>query len=145
MGMIVRLLALFCLLVGCATPPTLPPSPADVAAKRFEAAPGKSVIYLVRAYPDYSGDGTAILLDGTMVGTSYPGTYFRWEITSGAHRIAGFAGDSGGIDLDVRPGALYFVQQTLRQFHVTSGSSFRLVDAAHGQALVTRTVLVSFP
>lgn len=141
--MIARVLILWAaLLAGCVTP--LPPTPQDLAAKRFEAAPGKAVIYLVRDNPDFSYDGTTLMLDDNMAGTTYPGTYFRWEVAPGMHRIAGFAGDAGAINLRVEPNALYFVQQSVsRAFHVAAQSSFRPVDPGYGRVAVMRSVLVA--
>ena len=62
---------------GCAQ---LPPSPADIQAKKFEALPDRAVIYIARNDPDFSRDGATLLLDDTTTVTTYPGTYYRWEV-----------------------------------------------------------------
>ena len=88
-------------LVACAP---LPPSPADLQAKRFEPLPDKGVIYLFRNHPDFSDEGTALTVDGSMQGTTYPGTYMRLELPPGVHLISGFAGDAGAIKVEAVPG-----------------------------------------
>ena len=93
---IVTLLALH----ACAP---LPPSPADLKAKRFEPVPDKGVIYLFRSEPDFIDDGAPVTVDGNLQGTTYPGTYLRLELAPGRHRISGFAGDAGWIDVAAAP------------------------------------------
>src|SRR5688500_9208521 len=102
-------------LAGCAQ---LPPSPQDIEAKRFEQVPGKSVIYLFRADPDFSREVATVVLDDRPMGSTYPGTYHRWVVDPGRHQIRGYAGDNGSITLDVAPDRMYFVQQSVtRMFH----------------------------
>ena len=86
------------LLAGCVQ---LPPSPQDIQAKKFESAtPDKSVIYIVRAPMDSREGGTISLDDNAQV-TTYAGTYYRWEVAPGPHRIAGYAGQ--GVRVCRRP------------------------------------------
>jgi hypothetical protein len=128
------------LVVGCAP---LPPSPADIEAKRFEPVPGKAVIYLVRDRPDFTDEPTTLMLDEYMMGTTYPGTYFRWVVEPGRRHIRGFAGDAGSITLDVAPDRMYFVQQRVtRFFHGFAQSLFSIVPEPHGRAAVLRATLV---
>jgi len=121
------------LLAGCGA--RLPPMPEDAVAKRFEAVPGKAVIYLARhrAEPTFIAPVT---LDEQMIGSTYSGTYMRIETTAGKHRLSGMAGDNGGITLDTEPGKLYFVQHSARGYRTFVSSSFRLVDASYGRSLV---------
>ena len=128
------LLALF--LAACAP---LPPSPQDIEAKRFEAVPGKAVIYLVRQMPDLASDPATIMLDDNMMGSTYPGTYFRWVVEPGRHQIRGYAGDNGSINVDVAPDRMYFIQQSVsRGFHGFAQSFFRPIPEPYGRAAVLR-------
>ena len=70
---------------------------------RFEHAPGKAVIYLVRDDPDISREVSTVMLDDNMMGSTYPGTYFRWVVDPGRHQIRGYAGDNGSFTLDAAP------------------------------------------
>jgi hypothetical protein len=127
------------LLAACAP---LPPSPQDIAAKRFEPVAGQSVIYLVRTYPDFTRDAATLWLDDRVMGSTYPGTYFRWVVPPGRHKIAGFAGDSGYIVLDTAPGQLYFVRQTVGHvFGISVQSHFQPVDDNWGRGAVMNSEL----
>lgn len=121
----------------------MPPSAADLQAKRFETLPDKGVIYLFRDYPDFIDDGATVTVDGIMQGTTYPGTYLRLELDPGRHRIAGFAGDAGRIDVDIGPGEMWFLQQVVVQpFIGPALSHFRVVDPNYGRQAVLRYELV---
>lgn len=127
-------------IAGC-TP--LPPSPEDLQAKRFEAVPDKAVVYLFRDIPDFIDDGATVVVDDHTQGTTYPGTYFRLELAPGRHRIAGFAGDSGVIEMAVQAGRIYFVQQSVTPLVAgITYSHFRPVDAGYGRQAVLRSELI---
>jgi len=136
-----RLLLLLAVMVaGCAP---LPPSPQDIEAKRFEQVTGKAVIYLVRHDPDFSRDVATVMLDDNMMGSTYPGTYFRWIVEPGRHQIRGYAGDNGSIVVDVAPDRMYFIQQSVsRLFHGFSQSFFQPIPEPYGRAAVLRAELV---
>ncbi|HYC47284.1 MAG TPA: hypothetical protein VED01_17550 [Burkholderiales bacterium] len=138
--MLLRTLLLAVFLSACAP---LPPSPADLEAKRFEQVAGKAVIYLVRDYPDFTREVATVMLDDQMMGSTYPGTYFRWVVEPGRHQIRGYAGDNGSITVDVAPDRMYFVQQTVtRFFHGFAQSMFRVIPEPYGRAAVARAELV---
>jgi hypothetical protein len=126
------------LLAGCVQ---LPPSPEDVQAKRFEAVPDKSVIYLVRNNPDFNWRPGVLMFDRSATISTNPGTYFRWEIAPGQHSIGGFAGDSGLIVLQTEPGKLYFVQQTVMGAR-SPLSVLQLITERDGRAIVARSRLI---
>ena len=131
-----RFLLVVAILAGCAP---LPPTPQDIEAKRFEPVPGKAVIYVVREYPDLSREVATVMLDDRMMGSTYPGTYFRWVVEPGRHHIRGYAGDAGAITLDVGPNRIYFIQQSVSQFfHGFAQSYFRPIPEPYGRAAVLR-------
>lgn len=130
------------LLAGCAQ---LPPTPADIQAKKFEAVPDKAVIYLVRAYPDFSDNPATVWLGDSVMITTYPGTYYRWEVDPGSHRITGYGPDIGAIIVQAGRGRLHFVLQRLAPFMRFPHSHFQLVAEPHGRAAVMRSTLVGGP
>lgn len=137
-----RLLILIALgLAGC-TP--LPPSPQDLEAKKFEAVPGKAVIYVVRDSLDFSDDAALIYVGETLLPATYPGTYFRLVVPTGKHTIVGYGQDSGTITVEVQQGRIYFVQQRVTYLRVIN-SNFALVGEAQGRAAVLRSVLLAAP
>lgn len=132
----IRLLLLALAFAGCAP---LPPGPADMEAKRFEPVQGKAVIYLFREYPDLSREVATVMLDDAMMGSTYPGTYFRWVVEPGRHQIRGYAADAGAITIDVVPDRIYYIQQSVSHFfHGFAQSFFRLVPEPYGRAGVLR-------
>src|SRR5882672_5195579 len=133
------LLLVSLLLAGCVQ---LPPTPQDLQAKQFEALPDRAVIYVVRDYPDLISAGATLNLGDTGMITTYPGTYYRWEVPPGAHRISGYAGDSGSITVAAEAGRIYFVQQRLAPFMPFPQSQFFLIAEPYGRAAVQRAVLV---
>lgn len=97
------------LITGCAQ---LPPTPEDIQAKKFEPVAGKAVIYIVRSPMDSREAGTSLLDDNSQV-TLYSGTYYRWEVAPGPHRIAGYAGESSRVQINAQAGKIYFVRHTV--------------------------------
>jgi hypothetical protein len=135
-----RALLLLLLLSGCVAP--LPPSPQEIEAKRFEAVAGKAVVYLVREYPDLSSEAGTVMLDDRMMGSTYPGTFFRWVVEPGRHQIRGYAGDAGSMLIDVLPGRVYYVQQSYSRGLTGFGQSFfRLIPEPYGRSAVMRAEL----
>jgi hypothetical protein len=134
--------ALIGIVSGCQQ---LPPPAGDAAAKRFESVADKSVIYVVRDAPDFSGALIAapINLDDMMMGATYPGTYFRWEVPAGRHRITGYASDPGHIEINTAPGQVYFVQQQVAGNVRFRQSFFRVVSPEFGRAVAMRGELVA--
>ena len=105
--------------------------------------PGKAVIYLVRQMPDLASEPATVMLDNNMMGSTYPGTYFRWVVEPGRHEIRGYAGDAGRFTLDVPPDGLYFVQQSVtRLLSGFAQSFFRPIPDPYGRAIVMRSELV---
>jgi len=127
----------------CAACAQLPPSPADLQAKKFEIPDGgRAAIYVVRDLAGFNDDGATLLLDGTVMITTYPGTYYRWEVAPGTHRIAGYASDSGNISVNVEAGRIYFVQQWVAFGMLGPRSRFSPVSPDQGRAAVMRSELI---
>ena len=127
------------LIAGCAQ---LPPTPQDIRAKKFEILPDKAAIYIVRSDPDFNRVQATIVLDDAAMITTYAGTYYRWEVAPGRHRIAGFASDSSFITLDTAPGRIYFVRQRLSPWSFSPLSLFNVVGEQEGRAEVMRAEMV---
>src|SRR5690349_13655123 len=107
-----RMLIPALLLAGCAQ---LPPSPADIQAKRFESVPDKAVIYVVRTPMD-SHEGASLSLDYGSQITTYPGTYWRWEVAPGPHHVATYGWGTAEVNLNTEAGKIYFIRHTVMGF-----------------------------
>ena len=128
-------------LAGCVQ---LPPTPEDIQAQKFESVPGKSVIYVVRQLVD-SDEGRTLLLDDRAMITTYRGTYYRWEVEPGTHRVAGFAWGNELVTLNTAPGRIYFLEHTVLADRHDGGvqvTALREVNEQAGRALVNRAQLL---
>jgi hypothetical protein len=135
------LIVLFCLgLVGCAQ---LPPSPADIQAKRFEPIADKAVIYVVRQPLD-SHEAGWLLLDNNEQITTLPGTYYRWEVEPGVRKIMGVTPGAADAVLNVQPGQIYFLRHTVFGTPRTGPTLTALtrVDPQLGRSLVAHSELL---
>jgi hypothetical protein len=129
------------LLVIAACAP-LPPSPQDIQAKQFRTVSDKAVLYLFRDAPDFADEAATVLVNDSIQGTTYPGTYFRLELVPGRHRVSGFAGDSGIIEFEALAGTIRFLQQSVaRTPSRLHHSYFRFVGESYGREAVLRSEL----
>lgn len=127
-------------LIGCAQ---IPPSAQDTQAKRFEAVPGKSVIYIVRYGVGPALGDTLYLTDEVQI-TTWTGTYYRWETDPGQHRISGMGVTTAEIKMTTEPGKIYFV---LHRVKGTDRDGVQVVnleplDEKTGRALVQQAQLI---
>ena len=99
----------FAFLAGCVQ---LPPSPEDLQAKRFEPAPDRAVVYLVRQPRDSTEPGGLLMDTGEQI-TLLPGTYYRWEALPGMRRITGLGPWNVNFPLEVQAGRIYFLRYTV--------------------------------
>lgn len=128
------------ILAGCAQ---LPPTPQDIQAKRFEPAPGHAVIYIVRTPMDSREMGGLWLGERVQIAT-FGGTYYRWEVPPGTHRISTSTVGHASVTVNAAAGNIYFVEHTVRGT-IRSGpqSAFlRRVDDQYGRAAVDRSQLL---
>ena len=134
------LAALF--IAGCADL-QLPPSPQDTQAKKFEVSPDKSAIYVVRSAMD-SNEVSGLALDDRAQITTFHGTYYRWEVAPGTHRVAGIGRASESVSLTTAPGRIYFLEHNV-QSSPRMGATFtslRQIGEQEGRALVLRSKLL---
>jgi len=121
----------------------IPPSPEEIQSKNFEPVPEKAIVYIVRTPMDSDEPGSLILDDNATL-TTYRRTFYRWEIAPGRHRVAGFAGQSGQVELDAEAGRIYFVEHTVHG-SLRSGvksTALRRIDEKRGQQLVRSSGLL---
>ena len=133
---------LFIMLFAFAGCQQLPPTPADIQAKRFDAIPDMSVIYILRDKPDHNDVPATLNLDDRMSVTTYEGTYYRWEVPPGEHRITAMGADVARITLQTQAGRIYYVQQWTKPFMGYANSVFRPVEEQQARAVIARATLV---
>ncbi len=128
------------LLAGCVQ---MPPTAQDIQAKKFEAVSGKAVIYVVQPLGDSSNSGTVNLGDAGSI-TTQPGTYYRWEVAPGTHRIEGAGPFSAAAVVQAEAGKIYFVQHSVHGGirEGVSTVSLQQVGDAYGRRLVSLAQLI---
>ena len=130
------LIAALAFVAGCTSMSGSPQAGGPVP--QIQSAPGKAVIYVVRSRPDLSDLTATLKLNDQIVGSTYSGTYMRFEVAPGRHHITGYGHDNGAITLDVQPDRIYFVQHTVSgSWRATSPHSFfRVIDEARARAVM---------
>ena len=130
------------LLAACAT---REPSPAELDARQFKTVAGKAVVYVYRDRLDALDNQAVIMLDEQMQGASYRGSFFRFELSPGRHRLDGYAGDSGRYNFVVDAGGLYFIRHSLGRIAGQDYSVFRPVPPETGRAAVLQYEMNNTP
>src|SRR5689334_17623279 len=125
-------------LAACTSTPEAPLE-RDARAKEFDTHPGASTIYVYRSQFNNLDFDSVLYLNGRLIGSTLPGTYFRIDATPGHNVLHGTGIDIGQIALDTRPGALYFVSLEVLGGH----SHFEVVpDDLAKQRIVSCCVLL---
>ena len=109
----------------------------DAEAKQFNARPDAATIYVYRDEFSTAGDSSedaVLYVNGRLIGSTLPRSFFRIDVRAGEHLLHGFGFDQGRLRLDTRYGELYFV--SLRSPGGTS--HFTLVDPATGKRDILR-------
>lgn len=114
----------------------IPPSPQEIADKKIEPVPGKAVVYIVQ--PPFGVYTAGLFLDDVQIQT-WPGTFYRWETTPGAHAIrSSQANLNARIKLQTEAGKVYFVQHTvIGSWGATTDASLSNISEKLGRELVT--------
>ena len=81
----------------------------DAAAKEFSTHPNAATIYVYRSPFNHLDADSTLFVDGRVIGSTLPGTYFRLDLVPGPHVLHGTGIDLGQFELDARPGEIYFV------------------------------------
>ena len=121
----------------------LPPSEADVQAKRFEPVPGKAVIYVVRQPLD-SSEVAGLMLDDAEQITTLRGTYYRWVVEPGRRRIEGMEASPIRFALQAEPGQIYYLVHTVFGSQRTGPAvtALQRTDEQTGRRLVLQSPLL---
>lgn len=123
------LLAALALLAGCASTPQASRE-RDAEAKEFITHPATAAIYVYRSALDRLGQDSVLYVDQRIIGATLPGGYFRIDVNPGRRRLHGIGHDQGRLDIEVRPGEIYFVALS-----VTDGNShFAVRQPVQGRA-----------
>lgn len=125
-------------LAGCASTPQASRE-RDADAKAFDTHPGAATVYVYRSPLNTEIEDNVLYVDGRLIGSTVPGTYFRVNLAPGRHTLHGTGIDQGQLTLDARPGRLYFVELTV----IAGTSLYQPVPEAQAKrAIATCCVLL---
>ena len=127
-------------LVGCASVNMGTPQ-ADAAAKQFVAPADKAGVYIYRNESMGSAVKMDVDLDGQPIGQTVAKTYLYKEVPAGKHTITSKAENDSTVEVDAKPGMLYYVWQEVKMGVLSARSKLQLVDAATGKAGVSESKL----
>lgn len=126
-------LAMASWIAGCASTPQASRE-RDAEAKQFTTHPNASTLYVYR--DDFGGpytEDSVLFVNGRLVGSTLPKTFFRLNLRPGNQLLQGMASDNGRLVISTRPGEVYFVS-----LNVIGGQShFFLVNPATGRKTLT--------
>jgi hypothetical protein len=125
--------AMVCAAAGCASTPQASRE-RDADAKAFDAHPGAAGVYVYRSPFNTEPDDNVLYVDGRLIGSTVPGTYFRVNLAPGKHTLHGTGVDLGELTIDMRPGMLYFVDLSVIAGH----SRYQLVAPEQGRQAIAR-------
>ena len=112
---------------ACTSTPAAPDR--DAFAKEFLTHPSASAIYVYRSEFNHFDTDTMLYIDGRIVGSTLPGTYFRIDTSPGRHVLHGSGIDVGEFALETRAGQVRFVELNVIGGH----SNFRAIPDQVGR------------
>ena len=119
------------MLAACASTPEASVE-RDAEAKQFLTHPNAATIYVYRSQANRLDSDSVLYIDGRLLGSTLPGTYFRIDTVPGRHVLHGIGIDAGQLGMDVRPGQTYFVSLDVIAGH----SNFAFVPPQVGRERV---------
>lgn len=126
---------LLAIVSGCAARTPMASQVQDAASKTFAAPPaGMAGVYIYRNSNFGGGILKRISIDGKVIGSIAPYTYFHNELTPGQHTIATQAefGDNE-LKLDAEGGRNYFVHQYIKFGTFVGSANVELVSEEEGK------------
>ncbi|RQO63548.1 hypothetical protein DBR47_03210 [Paucibacter sp. KBW04] len=128
-------------LVGCASVKMGDPHQ-DIEAKRFIAPKDAAAVYVYRNETMGAAVGMEVLVDGKLVGKTGANTFVYKELAPGKHTIQSVAENTDALEIDAKPGVLYYIWQEVKMGVMYARTKLHLVDEARGKKGVSETKLV---
>lgn len=125
-------------LSGCASVAMVDPQ-RDAAAKTFAAPADKAGLYIYRNESMGAAVKMDVAIDGQAVGQTAANTYLYKEVAPGKHTISSSAENTATLEVDARPGVLYYVWQEVKMGVLYARSKLHLVSEEEGKKGVLET------
>lgn len=127
-------------LVGCASVNMGDPKQ-DAAAKTFAAPKDSAGIYIFRNESMGAAVKMDVEIDGKPVGQTGANTFLYKEVAPGKRVITSKAENTETLEIDAKPGVLYYVWQEVKMGLMYARNKLQLVDEATGKKGVLETKL----
>lgn len=128
------------LATGCASVP-MATQDSDAQAKQFRVSSGKSRIYVYRNENIGGAMKIVITLDGKVVGSTAPKTYFALDVSPGKHDLSCVAENTAPLSVNAPSGKPVFVWQEMKMGALSARCALNLVSDADGRAGVLESYL----
>ncbi len=125
-------------LSGCASVAMVDPQ-RDAAANTFVAPADKAGLYIYRNESMGAAVKMDVAIDGQAVGQTAANTYLYKEVAPGKRVITSSAENTATLEVDARPGALYYVWQEVKMGVLYARSKLHLVGEEEGKKGVLET------
>lgn len=133
--------ALLCAsLVGCASVNMGDPKQ-DAAAKTFAAPSDKAGLYVYRNESMGAAIKMEVAVDGQPIGQTAANTFLYKEVAPGKHTVVSKAENTDTLEVDAKPGKLYFIWQEVKMGLMSARSKLQLMDDDKGRKGVLETKL----
>ena len=127
-------------LVGCASV-KMGDVQQDAAAKTFTAPKEVAGVYVYRNESIGAAVKMDVEVDGKAIGQTAANTFLYKEIAPGKHAIASKAENTDTVEIDAKPGTLYYVWQEVKMGVLYARTKLHLVEEGQGKKGVTETKL----
>lgn len=127
-------------LVGCASV-NMGDAKQDASAKTFAVAPDKAGVYVYRNESMGAAVRMDVEVDGKPIGQTAANTYLFKELTPGKHTIVSKAENTETLEIEAKPGTLYYVWQEVKMGILYARNKLHLVNEPEGKKGVTETKL----
>ncbi len=130
------------LMSGCASVPMASPD-ADARAKEFKPHRTKANVYIYRNETMGGAITMPITMDGKVIGSSAPNTYFNMLVSPGKHTVNSLTENTASLTFDAKAGKNYFIWQEVKMGMWAAGSALHLQSASEGKRGVLECNLAS--
>jgi hypothetical protein len=114
----------------------------DAEARLLQSIPDKAVIYLLRDRGYLYITEVNVGFDGELKGTTWPNTFYRWEVPPGQHEIVSYTQPPAILSLKTVPGGVYYVWQDINVGRLREPSRLAVVDAITARSTLEQARLL---
>ena len=130
------------LMSGCASVPMASPE-ADARAKEFKAHPTKASVYIYRNETMGGAIKMPITMDGKVIGSSAPNTYFHMLVSPGKHTVNSLTENTATLSFDAKAKKKYFIWQEVKMGMWAAASALHMQSESEGKRGVLECNLAS--